>query len=232
MNPRAPLTSAALARLTKELAHVEPSTVDGCLHCFAEEDLVRLAGPLDEIPDDLVRRVGIKGLDHWGDGSSLYRRLTPRILAGVIAAPGESSLVAHRLGWAGCWTTWPERERDAVLNVCRGWWLDTLAVDPEPLRTVHVIEFLAATPLPFSTWLDLWNQQPPGPADAHAAEVCGWWLPEMHADDLNVGWADVVDISTELTRWTLDHGVRRLRRVTDDPVLWDSIAELRRTHGG
>jgi hypothetical protein len=142
----------------------------------------------------------------------------------------ETSLIADRYLQSGCWTTWPASEREAMLDVCRGWWLETLADHPGTHRADDVIEFLATTPVPLAAWLALWDQQPPGPADRHAVDLCRWWIPDLLTRDLDVGFAHEVQIADEMTIWVLDQGVARVTRVTDDPMLWLLIDELRAEH--
>lgn len=58
----------------------QPFPVDGCTFCFSPADLDALAGPVDQVPEDLVPLVAAEVTDHWGDFPALYRRLTPRIV--------------------------------------------------------------------------------------------------------------------------------------------------------
>jgi hypothetical protein len=38
--------------------------------------------------------------------------------------------IAERFANAGCWHTWADDERDALLGVCRAWWEATLISYP------------------------------------------------------------------------------------------------------
>jgi hypothetical protein len=120
--------AAALVRLADVRAAVEATVDDYCNRCYSEADALALAGPFDGVPGDLVSRVAAEVPDHWDDFANLYRKLTPRIMA--LLANGDLhwdvQLIAHRFSEAGCWNTWPDDQRDAMLAVCRAWWQATL----------------------------------------------------------------------------------------------------------
>ncbi|MFI7066142.1 hypothetical protein ACIBL3_34460 [Kribbella sp. NPDC050124] len=111
--------------------------------------------------------------------------------------------------------------RDAVseLAVCEAWWDDTLRSYPRQPRVYEVLSFLVTTPVPLTTWLAAWDAQPPGPADLHAQDLCGWWLPDLLSDELTVGWVEQTDITAEIKRWVLESAKPRLARVPLDPDL-------------
>ncbi|MET9274215.1 hypothetical protein [Kribbella sp. NPDC003557] len=208
----------ALLRLADVLAGVEADLGDYCGFCYAEEDAVLLAGPVDAIPRDLLSRAAFEGPDHWGDYVNLYRKLTPRIMALLVhdELHVHDELIASHLVEAGCWTTWADDERDAVLAVCRAWWSDTLASYPRTLDASVVLSFLATTSVPLTQWLDVWNAQPPGPADLHAQELFRWWWDELLNGELTVGWSGTIDITADIKRWVLTDA---RPRISGDPEL-------------
>jgi hypothetical protein len=208
----------ALLRVADVLAGVEADLADYCGFCYTEEDAVLLAGPVGAIPRDLLLRAAFEGPDHWGDFVNLYRKLTPRIMALLVYDDlyVNEELIASHLVEAGCWTTWADDERDAVLAVCREWWSDTLASFPRTPDAHVVVSFLATTPVPLTHWLDVWNAQPSGPADLHAQELFRWWWDELLNGELTVGWSGMINVTADIKRWVLTDA--RLR-ISGDPEL-------------
>lgn len=228
--PRTAPLDAALVRLADVLAGVEASVDDYCSFCYSEGDAAALAGPLDAVPGDLVSAVASEVPDHWDDFVNLYRKLTPRIMALLVYGDLhiDIQLIAHRFFEAGCWYTWPDDERDAMLAVCRAWWQATLTSYPRQPEAYEVLSFLVTTPVPLATWLEVWNSQPPGPADLHAHDLCRWWAPELLGAELMLGWSETIDVTADLKRWILTDAKPRLARITADPNLIEILALLER----
>ncbi|WP_405064492.1 hypothetical protein OG474_23325 [Kribbella sp. NBC_01505] len=201
---------------------------DYCGHCYAEADAVALSGPLGRIPADLIAPVAAEVPDHWGDFTGLYRKLTPRIMALLVydELHVDEELIAARIAEAGCWETWPDVERDAMLDVCRAWWAETLGTHPRRPQAHEVLSFLATAPVPLTHWFEVWNAQPPGPADLHALELCQWWAPELIGTNLTLGWSSTIDVTTDVKRWILEDAKPRLARVPDDARLNEVLAYL------
>jgi hypothetical protein len=219
---------AALLRLADVLAGVEADAGDYCSHCYSEQDSVALSGPVDAIPSDLLAIAAFEGPDHWDDFANLYKKLTPRIMASLVhdTLHVDEELIAERLIQAGCWSTWADDERTAMLAVCNVWWETTLSSYPRRPEAREVLAFLAATPVPFVDWLEVWNAQPPGPADQHAADLCLWWAGELLGGQLTVGWSDTIDITVDVKRWILDDAPPRLARVPAEPRLTEYLELL------
>jgi hypothetical protein len=219
---------AALLRLADVLADVEADASDYCGSCYAEQDAVALSGPVGAIPSDLVSRAAFEGPDHWDDFANLYRKLTPRIMAPLVRDEFhvDEELIAERLVTAGCWSRWAEAERTAMLAVCNRWWEATLSSYPRRPEARVVLSFLATTPVPFGQWLDVWNAQPPGPADLHAVDLCLWWAGELLGGELTVGWSNTIDLTTDIKRWILEDAQPRLARVPEDPRLTEYLELL------
>lgn len=221
MSGAKPTPDEALTRLTDLLMDAQASVRDGCGYCFDEDDLEALSGPVDQIPEWLLSKVAAKHPSHWDDFANLYRRLTPRIMSLLVYGDLhiDVQLIAHRFFVSGCWYLWADDEREAMLSVCEAWWDDTLRSYPRQPWVYEVLSFLVTTPVPLTTWLATWDAQPPGPADLHARDLCGWWLPDLLSGDLTVGWAEQTDITTEITHWISESAGPRLARVSLDPVL-------------
>ncbi|MFI7059365.1 hypothetical protein ACIBL3_00100 [Kribbella sp. NPDC050124] len=219
----------ALLGLADVLAGVEVDVSDYCTFCYGEEDAVALSGPVGGIPEELVARAAFEGPDHWDDFANVYRKLTPRLMALMVydELHLDEELVASRLVTAGCWSTWAESERTAMLAVCNLWWEATLASYPRTPEALKVLSFLATTPVPFTHWLEVWNAQPAGAADLHAADLCLWWAGDLLGGDLMVGWSGTIDITTDVKRWILEDAPPRLARVPADPRLAEYIEILR-----
>lgn len=218
----------ALLRLGDVLAGVEASSEDYCGYCYAEADALALAGPVGGVPADLIPSVAAEVPDHWGDFANLYRKLTPRIMALLVydELHVDEELIAHRIAEAGCWRDWAEVERDAMLDVCRAWWDATLSSYPRRPAAHVVLSFLVTTPVPLTEWFDVWNAQPPGPADLHALELCQWWAPELIGTDLTLGWATDINVTADVKRWILEDARPRLARVAEDPSVTEVLAIL------
>lgn len=216
---------AALVRLAEVLSGVEVSVDDYCGYCYSEADAAALGGPVEGIPADLVPSFAAEVSDHWGDFANLYRKLAPRIMALLVydELHVDEELIAARFAEAGCWQSWADDERDAMLDVCRAWWEATLTQHPRRPEAYDVLSFLVTTPVPLTEWLDVWNEQPPGPADLHALELCQWWAPELIGTDLVVGWSSNINITVEIKRWILEDAKPRLARLPEDPNLQEIL---------
>lgn len=218
----------ALVRLGDVLAGVKADVGDYCGHCYSEQDAAALAGPVDAIPADLVRLIATEVSDHFDDFANLYRKLAARIMEQVIqGAVYSEELVAERLVEVGCWRTWAEDERTAMLALCNVWWEATLSSYPRQPEARVVLSFLATTPVPLVHWLEVWNAQPPGPADGHAADLFLDWAPQLMGNELKVGYSETIDITADVKRWFLEDARPRLARVPlADPRLTEYLEYL------
>ena len=138
----------------------------------------------------------------------------------------DEELIAARLAEAGCWSTWAEDERTAMLAVCNVWWQATLSSYPRQPEARDVLSFLATMPVPLVHWLEVWNAQPTGPADLHAADLCLWWAGGLLGGELTVGWSETIDITTDIKRWILEDAQPRLARVPVEPRLAEYLEML------
>lgn len=205
-----------LADLAAAFADLPHPRVEVCGYCYSEADETALKGELTEIPDQLVVTVAAEVFDHWPEPADLYRWLTPRIITLMVTdrLHVHETLIANRLDDAG-FHTWPSEQRQAVLKVAEWWWLHSLSREPD-IRNhsfiTDVLGFLVRTSGEVEPWLDAWTSLPPGPADAHLQLLCQFWLPDLHAGPLEVGWIGGFDIAEPLKAWVLQTGESRLRR--------------------
>jgi hypothetical protein len=201
---------------------------DYCGYCYAEADAVALSGVVGGVAADLVPRVAAEVSDHFGDFANLYRKLTPRIMALLVydELHVAEELIAERIAEAGCWETWADEERDAMLDVCAAWWEATLKEYTRRPPAYVVLSFLATTPVPFRYWFEVWNAQPPGPADLHALELCQWWAPELVGTELTVGWSREINVTADVKRWILEDAKPRLARVPVDAGLEEILVAV------
>lgn len=204
---------AALGRLEDVLDGVEAKVDDYCGMCYDEADAVALAGSVERIPDKLLVSVAMEVPDHFDDFANLYRKITPRVMALLVRDElhVDADLIAQRLVDAGCWESWADDERDAMLTVCEAWWPDALASYPSRPQADELLAFLAMTPVPFAHWLDVWNSQPSGPADQHAVDICRRWAAELPAG-VKLGWSRTADVTVDLAPWILNEARPRLAR--------------------
>lgn len=206
-----------LAELTAAFEGAPRFEVEVCSQCYSEADQAELNGPLAAISEDLVSSVAAEVPDHWTEPEKLYRWMTPRIAASMVTdrLHVDPTLVAARLLDAG-FASWPPRERDALLNVGEWWWRHSLSRMPDMRNHSHITDvlgFLAQISGHVEPWLATWTAMPPGPADHQMHELCAFWLPELHAGSLEVGWYGGFDIAEPIRAWLLDQAEPRLSRL-------------------
>ncbi|MFF1482238.1 hypothetical protein ACFVYD_32595 [Streptomyces sp. NPDC058301] len=183
--------------------HAEPSVpVGGCTHCYTDADLEALAGPVQQVPEDLIYSVAHKTPDHWDDFPGLYRRLTPRIVRLLTADRLDHALVASRL-LAADWRNWPAPERTALDRVWQAWWRAALHTHPSTGHIADILEILAVitgTPAP---WLAVWAQTRTKASDLHLSDALDRWLIEGELADLHLGFYDELHATPALLPWLL-----------------------------
>ena len=195
---------SALDALDRAFAGQEPFPVQGCTHCYAEEDLTELSAPLHLISDGMISAVAGEASNHWDDFPRLFRRLTPRIIRSAVTgrlhvAP---NLVASRLLEAG-WADWDEPLADALRDVWAAWWRATLATHPGsgPIRdTLSLITVSTDTLRP---WLDSWAATRTPAADAHLSDFLHDVMLEYEISDLSLGFYGEYHATDELLDWFL-----------------------------
>ncbi|WP_406510481.1 hypothetical protein [Streptomyces sp. NBC_00212] len=181
----------------------EPSVpVGGCTHCYTDADLEALAGPVHQVPDELIFSVAHETPDHWDDFPGLYRRLTPRIVRLLTAGRFDHAMIASRLLAAG-WGAWPAPERIAVERVRHAWWRSALHAHPSTGHITHVLETLSVTAGTLAPWLAAWAETRTEASDLHLSDALDHWLCEGELADLRLGFYDELHATPELLPWLL-----------------------------
>ncbi|QNP69879.1 hypothetical protein IAG44_10745 [Streptomyces roseirectus] len=222
MSPQQQLRSA-LDELDRVFAGEEAFEVAGCTYCYAERDFVELSGAVELIPEDLVSAVSREVASHWDDFPRLYRRLTPRIVRGVVTGRlhTDEELIASRLVEAA-WTEWEAPLVEALRAVWAAWWRAILQAYPSPSRLRDVLGLLAASTGELRPWLDVWTATQTPAADAHLAEFIDDVLREGRIADLRMGFHDEYHATPELVDWLLND----VRERADDIRLDDLVPLL------
>ncbi|MGJ5891633.1 hypothetical protein ACSCBZ_06800 [Streptomyces niveiscabiei] len=220
MSPQQELRSV-LDALDEAFAGEEAFRVEGCTYCYAERDFVELSGAVELIPEDLVSAVSSEVADHWADFPRLYRRLTPRILRGVVTGRlhTDTELIATRLLEAS-WAAWDPPLVAAVREVWVAWWRATLATHPGAARPRKVLALVTAATGELRPWLDAWTATRTPAADAQLADFVHDVLFEYEVTDLHMGFHDEYHATPELLDWLLND----VRERADDSRL-DDLAE-------
>ncbi|MBD9702900.1 hypothetical protein IHE56_12500 [Streptomyces sp. ID01-12c] len=183
--------------------------VGGCTHCYA--------GPVREVPDELMYSVAHKAPDHWDDFPALYRRLTPRIVRLLVTDGLDHGMVASRMLTAGR-RDWPGAERGALEEVWQAWWRSVLHAHPGVGHVADVLETLAATTGTLGPWLAVWAGTRTEAADLHLGDALDRWLVEDGLADLRLGFCGEAHATPELLPWLLSLeegrvGAARLREI-------------------
>ncbi|MDT0569762.1 hypothetical protein RM704_20160 [Streptomyces sp. DSM 3412] len=176
--------------------------VGGCTHCYTEAELEVLAGPVGEVPDELMYSVAHQGPDHWDDFPGLYRRLTPRTVRLLVADGLDHGLVASRL-LAARWRDWPVAERRALEEVWHTWWRAVLHSRPSVGHVTDVLETLSASTGTLAPWLAVWAGTRTEAADLHLGDALDRWLVEDGLAELSLGFYGEVHATPELLPWLL-----------------------------
>lgn len=180
----------------------QPFRVDGCTYCYSHADLDALAGPADQVPEELIPLVAAEATDHWGDFPSMYRRMTPRIVRSL--AEGklhvDHGLIATRLNEAG-WRNWAAVERQALEKTWDTWWRAVLNEYPAADNVWDVLEMLSVSTGTLAPWLGIWAATRTEAADAHLRDAVDWWLIESELSDLHFGFHGEFHATPELLPW-------------------------------
>lgn len=201
--------------------------VEACLHCFSAEQLIVLAGPVDEIPDALFSRALMK----WGSTMEsdvlLWRRWTPRILRQIAERRLhiDESWMARKFGEAKWWE-WPVGEREAVAEFCEAWFATALTAESGPVA-VDVLPFVAVLFRGLTHWLERWAATPGRRAEQQLAWMAGWWLPDLISGELDLSFSgDLPDVAAELSAWLVAQAPSRLRDGDLKPIDAYQLSQL------
>lgn len=182
-----------------------------CPHCVSDDDLRRLGRPLDELPDDEIRRYARKAITTWGDARD-FKRVLPRLaeLMASAATGVDAHMVTDKLCRAA-WLRWPAQEQASVHRFLRAWWVAGLSEPPSSrcLARRHLAAIAVAEP-DLGPYLDDWHRGLAADGVVRLAAVLHLAeLVRAHAGSLDErGWADAIfdqpassDAGDTLTDW-------------------------------
>src|SRR5687768_7110520 len=135
--PMTPELSGAIQDLYAVFRRYRSVSFEGCPDCTSPAETARLAAPLlrELNPDDLAR-YAFKAMTTWGTIDD-FKHFLPRIFD-LLAQTGGGSWIEPEIVFGklpyGKWTTWPRRERDALLAYMDALWNDILARFPHPFE--------------------------------------------------------------------------------------------------
>lgn len=202
--------------------------IDGCRHCFTEDELAELSGPPARIADaNLFHAVFC-----WGgtldDSVQWMRWLTPRLLRDMMANGSllDDQMIGVRLNKAG-WQEWPDAERQAIETLCSAWWQVALTGPVDEWSATGALAFLVPLTREIAPWLRIWTQTPGRSADLQVAELWQEWNEQILAGELDISvYADGPDIAPELADWLIRYGAARLADGDLDELSAWSLAQL------
>ncbi|GGU65868.1 hypothetical protein GCM10010211_33880 [Streptomyces albospinus] len=179
----------------------------GCTYCCAEADLEALAGPVHQVPEQMISSVAHEVPDHWDDFPGRYRRLAPRIVRLLIVDELDHGLVASRLLAAGR-RNWPAPQHIAREEFWHAWWRSVLRTHPSAGQVADVLGTFSVTVGTLAPWLSIRAETPTKAADLHLSDALDHWLVEDELADLHLGFYDEVHATPELLPWLLSLKVR------------------------
>lgn len=185
----------ALAEVDRAFA--EPPALDrpvgGCTLCMSEEDLHRMGGPPDAVPDELLGHFLREVYGHWDADQYpvLWRRFMPRALR-VWARPSGNDL-ADEMGrlqavrGAGL-VDWPPRERAAVERAF-GALLTVALTDGRPAREIaELVEGIAHATGALEPWLGHLAGSSGPQAEAGLVRLVLDWSCDLLWDEFTFRW--------------------------------------------
>jgi hypothetical protein len=200
--PDAGLT-AALAELDRVMRPARAFTFVGCPHCVSEDTLRQLRGPVELITSGAMSSVLMDGPQSFEPWPAVMHRVTPALLRLITRNElhVDEGQAATRLV-SGGWREWPEQA--AIRAVLDAWWIDRLQTYPESVDAQyarHLLEFLAVAVGSVRPWLAMLGATRNPAADRHLADLFSWWLPEMGAGDLTLGFHGELQVAADMVRW-------------------------------
>ncbi|WP_327189464.1 hypothetical protein [Streptomyces xinghaiensis] len=184
-------------------------TVEGCTYCYPPSWLEALGRPAHLVPEEMISSVASEVPSHWDDFTTLYRRMTPRIVRLLVTGRlhVDHGLIASRLLKAG-WRDWSAAEREALEEVWHAWWRSALSTYPGVEPVTGPLETIAVCTGTTAPWLDVWARTRTEAADRHLHDTLDDWLFEWQLADLRLGFYDELHATPELLPWlvTLEDG--------------------------
>ncbi|MEY9928422.1 hypothetical protein ABH926_003061 [Catenulispora sp. GP43] len=202
--------------------------VDGCRHCYTEEELARLSGPAGQIAEAEL----FDAVFSWGntldDSVAWLRWVTPRLMRDMMETGQllDDEMVAVRLHKAE-WREWPPAERQAIETLCSAWWRTALAGPVDEWPVTGALAFLVPLTREIAPWLEIWTRTPGRSADLQVAELWREWGQQILAGELDISvYVDGPNIAPDLADWLLRHGAARLADGDLDELSAWSLAQL------
>lgn len=192
--------------------------VEGCGHCYGDDELRALGGPVSEVPDGLVRQFAQEVPDHWEQGQYgvLWRRFAVRIV-GMVARDHSSVLVEWMLRGPGApeagFDLWPPRHQDVLVDLYVAL-LDVAVVGWRAGEVVDVLDGMAYLPQGLGFWLShLESVSGPG-AEAGLVRLAAELAAELAEQLASYGKTALPwfrtgpEVGETLERWLMSQPVR------------------------
>ena len=202
--------------------------VDGCSHCYTEDELAELSGPPTLISDDNL----FHAVFSWGgtldDSVAWLRWVTPRLMRDMVLDGQllDDEMLGVRLNKAG-WREWPEAERQAIEALCSAWWRLTLASPADEWPVTGALAFLVPLTRDIGPRLRIWTETPGRSADLKVAELWREWGLRILAGELDISvYVDGPNIAPDLADWLIHHGAARVADGDLDELAAWSLAQL------
>lgn len=151
---------------------------DGCGLCYAEADLILLAGDPAAVPDELVVSALSEPSDHWKPEQwrFLCRRFLPRLPALLRTGAHDKALLLRGFGrWYGDLASWPADERRNVETVLAGVLREALETRPAD-ELEELLDGLACVYDDIRPWLARLDATDGPAAEAGVVRLASHWV--------------------------------------------------------
>jgi hypothetical protein len=201
---------AVAEQVSTRVPHVE--RLDGCTFCYTEEELVQLGGDPSSESDDLVRRFAEEGVDHWDEAQyrSAWQRLAGRILRLLDCGQAvDIGLLLRGLGQScNDIASWPELERESVLDVLRTT-LDLWLVDGRsPDAVIELLGALAHVYDSVEPWFARIDAATDPAIDAGVVRLAVYWAVDLLWGETSSWWWYGADPEVLARDWLCSQAVR------------------------
>jgi hypothetical protein len=236
--PSPPALSQAITDLYAAFARYRVTSLEGCPDCTSPAaGAALLARPLrDRSPADLAR-YAFKALTPWGTVDD-FKHFLPRLLD-LLAHTGGRDWIDPEVVFGklphGRWTTWPRRERAALLAFFDALWNDILSLHPHPFEIDRCLCGIALAVDDLTPYLTAWHRATDAPAFRQFAHFLDHNLPRganrrRRYRLANPWWDERPHQARQVETWLLDPArdtwlAAAMNRLGDDPDLAALLAE-------